>query len=294
MVRSLFVALLLSAVLAQFGHAQPSSNSARATKAAFDASRIVTIGGAVTEIVHALGMGDRVVATDRSSTFPESVLRKPRLSYFRESSAEGILSARPSLVLATDAMGPPAVAGQVRAAGVDVVMLDDATTSEQAAARIRAIALALDRRERGEQLVRRMQAELADARAMRPARAPRVLFVYARGSGTLLVAGDETSAQSVVEMAGGINALTGFDGFKPLTAEAVVTAAPDVIVLPRRGLESIGGIDGLLRLPGLSLTPAAKSRRVVTVDDALLLSFGPRLGEGVRALARALSSTPTN
>lgn len=292
MLRIAPLALLLTLALWQSASAQPSPD--RTTAPAFDTSRIVTIGGAVTEIVHALGLGDRVVATDRSSTFPKSVQRRPRLSYFRESSAEGILSARPSLVLATRDMGPPAVADQVRSAGVDVLMLDEATTPQAAAARIRIIARALDRREQGEVLVRRMQTELSAAQAMRPAKAPRVLFVYARGASTLLVAGDGTSAQAVVELAGGVNALSGFDGFRPLTAEAVVTAAPDVIVLPEGGLESIGGVDGLLRLPGLALTPAAQSRRVVTVDDALLLSFGPRLGEGVRALAQALSNAPAN
>ncbi len=282
--------LLMCLFGSQLAFGQPQQRTAPAV----DASRIVTVGGAVTEIVYALGLGNNVVATDRASTFPAAVHRKPRLSYFLTSSAEGILSQSPTLVLATSTMGPPNVAGQLRAAGVDLRLLDDATTPQAAAARIRAIARALDRTEQGEALVREMQAELAAARAMRPAKAPRVLFVYARGAGSLFVAGEATSAQSVVELAGGVNAVTGFDGFRPLTAEAVVTSAPDVIVLPAKGLESIGGIDGLLRLPGLALTPAAKSRRIVTVDDALLLSFGPRLGEGVRALAEQLSSGAPN
>jgi iron complex transport system substrate-binding protein len=116
-----------------------------------------------------------------------------------------------------------------------------------------------------------------------------VLFVYARGAGTLQVAGQETGAGTMIALAGGINAAQGFTGYRPLTAEAVVAAQPDVVLLTDRGLESIGGIDAVLAQPGVALTSAGTARRVVSLDDGMLLGFGPRTGDGVVALARLLA-----
>jgi iron complex transport system substrate-binding protein len=112
-----------------------------------------------------------------------------------------------------------------------------------------------------------------------------VLFIYARGGGTLMVGGTGTPAAAMIRLAAGENAVSAFDGFKPLTAEAVTTAAPDVILVPSRGLATLGGVDGLVAQPGIALTPAGKARRVVAMDDLLLLGFGPRLGSAVRELA---------
>ena len=130
-----------------------------------------------------------------------------------------------------------------------------------------------------------MRSELA---AVEPVAGVRALFVYARGAGVVLVSGTGNAADAVLGLAGAENVVTAFPDFRPLTAEAVADASPDVIVIPERGLESVGGVDGLLRQPGLAQTPAGRARRVVTVDDALLLGFGPRVGEGVRVLAEKL------
>ncbi|ARA93235.1 hypothetical protein AWN76_008730 [Rhodothermaceae bacterium RA] len=255
-----------------------------------DTRRLVTLGGAITEIVYALGLGDRVVAADASSLYPPDVLEKPRLGYYRQASAEGILAQRPTLVVAPEGLGPPAVIEQLRAAVVPVLLLEEAHTVEAAVHRIRTLARALGRDATGEQIVARMEAELAAARPQQGAVPPRVLFIYARGAGLVNVAGRATAADAVIRLAGGENVVTAYEGYRPLTAEAAVAAAPEVIVVPQRGLESLGGVDGLLRQPGLALTPAGRQRRVVAVDDALLLSFGPRLGEGVLRLSRALRS----
>jgi iron complex transport system substrate-binding protein len=106
------------------------------------------------------------------------------------------------------------------------------------------------------------------------------------------VSGSGTSSESMIELAGGVNAVTGFTNYKPLTAEGVVAAAPDVILLTSRGLESAGGVDALLKQPGLALTPAGKARRVVAMDDLYLLGFGPRLGQAVKELCGKLHPVP--
>ena len=251
-----------------------------------DTSRIVTLGGSVTETVYALGAGDHVVGVDASSVYPAAATEKPSVGYFRQLPAEGVLSLGPSLVLALEGTGPPTVLDQLRSAGVRVEAIPDAPTVEGTTRKIRQIAGLLGREAQGDALIRQMEAELAEARALRQeaTSTPRVLFIYARGTGSMNVAGRGTSAEAMIELAGAENAITGFAGYKPMTAEAVVSAAPDVLLLLTRGLESIGGIDGLLEQPGIALTPAGENRRVVAMDDLLLLGFGPRLGTAVKEL----------
>lgn len=270
---TLFVAWALCALPAQ---SQPAA----------DTSRIVTLGGSVTEIVYALGAGDQVVGVDASSVYPEAATEKPSVGYFRQLPAEGVLSLDPSLVLALEGTGPPTVLDQLRSAGVRVEVISDEPTVESAKQKIRKIAELVGRSTRGDTLIQQMERDLAEARALRQEATPtpRVLFIYARGSGSMNVAGRGSSAEAMIELAGAQNAITGFEGYKPMTAEAVVSAAPDVILLLTRGLDSVGGVDGLLDQPGIDLTPAGGNRRIVAMDDLLMLGFGPRLGTAVKQL----------
>ena len=255
-----------------------------------DPRRIVTLGGSVTEIVYALGAGDQVVGVDASSVYPEAATEKPNVGYFRKVPAEGVLSLNPSLVLALEGTGPPTVFEQFRSAGVRTVQVPDTPSVTGAKQKIQTIGDLLGRSARGDSLIAAMERDLDEARALRAEAAskPRVLFVYARGSGTMNVAGRGTSAAAMIELAGGENAITGFEGFKPMSAEAVVEAEPDVILALTRGLESIGGTKGLLEQPGIPLTPAGKQKRIVAMDDLLLLGFGPRLGTAVKRLTKKL------
>lgn len=161
---------------------------------------------------------------------------------------------------------------------------------EGAVERVRTVARSLGVTERGEKIIRRLQADLAAARSLivQVEPRPRVLFIYARGAGTLNVSGTGTPADEMIRLAGGINAISLYEGFKPLTAEAAIAAAPDVFLLPQRGLSSLGGVEGLLALPGLALTPAGRARRVAALEDLYLLGFGPRTGRAVGDLARLL------
>lgn len=255
-----------------------------------DVSRIVTLGGAITESVYALGFGDQVVGSDQSSLYPYSIFQKPRLNVFRESTAEGILSLEPTLVITTMGIRPATVPQQLRQAGIPVLLLEDAYSAEQAAKRIQTLAEALDQTEKAEELLSIMNEDLTTARELQEASGmtPRVLFVYTRGASMVNVAGQATGADAVISLIGGENVVSGYEGYRPLTAEAAVTAAPDVILVPQHGVDMIGGMEMLMKQPGLSLTPAAKNGAVIAVDDALLLSFGPRLGQGVLELTREI------
>ena len=260
-----------------------------------DSSRIVTLGGTITETVFALGAGERVVGVDASSSFPETVNQLPKVAYHRRLSAEGVLSLRPTLIIATTEAGPPEAIQQLKSAGVAVLVLPHDPTVENAIAKIERIATALEVQARGTALIQALKKELSQVQSSIPQTAAqaKILFLYARGQGTLMVAGQDTSADTMIGLAGGINAVRGYSGYKPLTSEAAVAAAPDLILLMDSGLESIGGAQGLWQLPGLALTPAGQQGRVLSMDGLFLLGFGPRLGQAALALNEALYDIPS-
>ena len=260
-----------------------------------DTSRIVTLGGTITEIVFALGAGERVVGVDASSSFPETVNQLPKAAYHRRLSAEGVLSLRPTLIIATTEAGPPEAIQQLKSAGVTVFILPHEPTVENAIAKIERIAAALNVQERGTALIQALKKKLSQVQSSIPQTAAqaKILFLYARGQGTLMVAGQDTGADTMIGLAGGANAVQGYSGYKPLTSEAAVAAAPDLILIMDSGLESIGGAQGLWQLPGLALTPAGKQGRVLSMDGLLLLGFGPRLGQAALALNEALYEVPS-
>ena len=260
------------------------------------ADRIIAVDlyGTLGEIVFSLGMGDRVVGRDSSTGFPSAAAVPVVTAGGHDLNAEAILDLDPTVVLTDTSIGPPEVPEQLRAAGIPVVFFDPARTLAGVPGQIRAVAAALGVPAAGEELVRRVDGEIAAARALAPpwAGAPRIAFLYVRGSaGVYLLAGPGSGADSMITAVGGVDVGTdiGLDKpFVPITSEALMTAAPDVILVLSKGLESVGGVDGLLRVPGIAQTPAGENRRIVDFGDTDLLSFGPRVGESITALATAL------
>ena len=298
--RGLVCALLLLAFVAVCGACKKASpgdvdtkeakgavGSSAATDAAAPA-RIVSVGGPVTEIIYALGAGADVVGVDTSSVFPDAALTLPKVGYQRSLAAEGILSLRPTMIIASADAGPPAVLEQLRSAGVRVEIVSADPTVEAGKERIRAVAKLLARD--GEPLVGALERDLARAQALveKGSSRPKVLAIYARGAATAHVLGKGTAGEYIVALAGGENVGNVFEGSKPMTAEAVVQAAPDFVLIPSRGLESVGGVDGLAKMPGISETPAGRAKRFVTMDDLLMLGFGPRTGLAVFELGQKL------
>jgi iron complex transport system substrate-binding protein len=255
---------------------------------AAEARRIVTVGASITEATYALGAGAEVVGVDRSSRHPDAATRLPDVGLYSRLSTEGLLSLRPTHVLVTTEAGPAAALEQLRAAGTRVVVIEGEDSVSGALSRIRGVGAALGLEARAAALVADLESGLA---AVKPASGkPRVLTLYARGVRTLLVAGDDTGVADLVARAGGLNAAGGVRGFARLTPEALVAASPDVVLVSSGGLASLGGVDGLLAIPGLALTPAGRHRRVVSLDDALVFGFGPRVVDGLSRLAEALAA----
>ena len=251
--------------------------------------RIVTGGSAVTEIAVALGLAPQIVAVDTSSKHLEETRDKPDVGYVRMLGAEGILSQKPDLVLVSGEAGPPPVLGQIESAGVDLVVVPNGQSLDNIDDRIRAIAAATDRVAEGEKLIARVEADvqkLREATADNSGERPGVVFLLARHGGNLMAAGSDTAAHAMIEASGGRNICADFTGYKPLSAEIFAAAKPDFVIVS----ESVGGDDAqlLASIPGLGATPAGRELRVIRVDDAAFLGFGPRTPSTATEVAAAL------
>ncbi|MGP9822737.1 heme/hemin ABC transporter substrate-binding protein [Salinarimonas sp. NSM] len=269
----------------------PLATLALPTSPAGAAERIVAAGGVVTEILYALGVEDRIVGVDTTSVHPPRALEDhPDVGYVRALSAEGVLSLAPDLVIAIDAAGPADALDLVRQAGVPIDVVGEEPTRAGVVGRIRAIGALVGAGARAEALAREVEAGFAaleEARARLAGAPVRVLFVLSLQNGRAMVGGAGTSADAIIALAGGVNAVPEVAGYKPVTDEAIIAAAPDVVLSIARGDHALDP-HALFALPAFALTPAAAERRLVSMDGLALLGFGPRTPQAAAALMRAL------
>ncbi|MET7484629.1 hemin ABC transporter substrate-binding protein [Streptomyces sp. NPDC005538] len=257
------------------------------------ARRIVPLSGSLSEIVFTLGLGDRVVARDITATFQQAA-KLPLVTRNHDVSAESVLSLKPDLVLAEKTTGPSEAMGQIRAAGVPVLVVDPAQGLTDVGPRIQAVADALGVPAAGKELTKRSEDRIAAVRKAIPdhRERPRVAFLYLRGSASVyLIGGRGSGATSLLEAAGAVDAGTESglkQDFTAITTEALAQAAPDAILVMTKGLESVGGIDGLVKIPGVAQTPAGMNRRVVSIEDGVLLNYGPRTDQVLKSLVDQL------
>ena len=257
------------------------------------ARRIVAVGGALTEIVYALGLEDRLVGIDTTSLYPLRALReKPNVGYMRQLSAEGVLGLNPELILATEGSGPKETLAVLAEAKVPIVTVPESFGEAGIIERIRIVARELGAEARGACLSEAVEKDLA---AMRKLRAKvgekrRVMFVMSFVNGRAMVAGKKTAAHEIIALSGAANAIDDYDGYKPLSEEAIVAAKPDVILVMQRGRDSITP-DAIFSNAAFSLTPAAKDKSLIAMDGLYLLGFGPRTAAAARDLAVSLYPT---
>ncbi|CUK07389.1 Hemin-binding periplasmic protein HmuT precursor [Shimia thalassica] len=254
-------------------------------------SRIVSVGGAITEIVYALGEEDRLVARDTTSNYPAAALALPNVGYIRRLSPEGVLSVNPDLILAEEGAGPPEAVELLQEAAVPMIEVAGGYSQQAILDRIRTVADVLDVPDKGEDLAARVKADLAIAvAATEGLDEKRVLFILSMQGGRIMAAGDETSAQAIIDLAGGENAVSGFVGFKPLTDEAITLSGADVILLmDRTGDHGITN-EQLFAHPALGVTPAAQTQSVVRMDGMLMLGFSVRTAQAITDLSQALQA----
>jgi iron complex transport system substrate-binding protein len=257
-----------------------------------DASRILCIGGDVTEIVYALAAGDRIVGVDTTSQFPPQALKeKTSIGYMRALSSEGVISVGATVALASERAGPPEVVKTLKASSVPYVEVPDDYSPEGLVKKIRLIARAIGSEAEGDRVAETVSANFATLAQLRgriklPLRA---LFVLGVQNGRIMVGGTNTSADAIFKLAGARNAAAGISGFRPVGDEAVVELAPEVIVgMQRAGDNDAHDLSQLPTLRGVQSTPAGAAKRIVLMDGSYLLSFGPRAPDAARDLMRAL------
>jgi iron complex transport system substrate-binding protein len=253
-------------------------------------SRIVSVGSALTEIVYALGAEGLLVGVDTTSLYPTAARALPQVGYMRALSAEGVLSLKPTLVIATTAAGPATTLDQLRATGVEVLVLPDHYDYDSVIAKIAVVGRVTGKRAEADAMIARGCADMAELtkKLATATSKPRVLFLLSMGGGAPQAAGRDTAADGIIRLAGGTNAIDGYAGYRPLTPEAVLASRADFVLVTRQTVQAMGGIEAILDQPALRRTPAGRAGKVLQFDALLLLGFGPRTPQAAQDLASAL------
>lgn len=258
-----------------------------------DPARIVSIGGAITEILYALGFEDRLAGVDATSLYPTSALRdKPNVGYMRQLSAEGVLGLNPSLVLAVQGSGPKETMDVLEAAKVPLVLVPEAFSEQGLLDKIKLVGQAMGADARAECLTAAVTDDLAQLRALRAkvTKPARVMFVMSLLNGRAMAAGKNTAANEIIALAGGVNAIDGYDGYKIISDEAIVAAKPDVVLSIQRSKDSLEA-EAVYVHPAFALTPVVANKAFIAMEGLYLLGFGPRTAAAARDLSLKLYPT---
>jgi iron complex transport system substrate-binding protein len=252
-----------------------------------DPARIVSIGGAITEILYALGFEDRLAGVDSTSLYPAMALRdKPNVGYMRQLSAEGVLGLNPSLVLAVQGTGPKETMDVLEAAKVPLVLVPETFSEQGLIEKIRLVGHAMGADKRAECLTAAVTDDLTQLRELRAkvTKPVRVMFVMSLLNGRAMAAGQKTAANEIIALAGGVNAIDGYDGYKIINDEAIIAAKPDVVLSIQRGKDSVDA-EAVYVHPAFAPTPVAANKTFISMEGLYLLGFGPRTAAAARDLS---------
>ncbi len=274
--------------------AAPSADGAEADVAgqvpAVDTSRIVSIGGSVTEILYALGEQQKIVAVDTTSLYPESALReKPNVGYMRQLSPEGVLALSPTLIFALEGSGPKETIDVLERAKVPFIVIPDKFTGDGIIEKVENISRDTGVPERGACLAREVRSDLAALDVLRGQirHHVKVAFLLSLANGRPMVSGRGTAADGIIKMAGADNAFDDFRGYKPVNDEALIATKPQAVLVMQRGEHALSA-DVVFSQPALAMTPAAEHKTLIAMDGLYLLGFGPRTARAARDLAKRL------
>ncbi len=248
--------------------------------------RVVSLSGSITETLFMLGWGDKLVGVDVTSTYPSIISKLPTLGHARSIQTEAVLALNPThIFLVKDEVNPELIS-KWKSAGVSVIEISKEYSIEGCKNSISEIARALNQEEESKELIADIELQY---RTLKDTMTDvRVLFIYARGGGNLMVAGTNTPVANMIHLAGAQNAITEFEDYKPLSIEYLIRSNPQVILMFDAGFDAIGGLDGLEKIPGVAETDAYENKRIVTMDGQLLSGFGPRVVDGISELRTRL------
>lgn len=248
--------------------------------------RIISLNGGITEIISALGHQQEIVGTDVTSVYPENIKETAQvLGHMRSISIEPLMALNPTLVMASAKDMNPDLLKKLKDSGIRTEVYDQQFSVDGTKKLIAEVAETFGETNY-QPLISKIDEDLAKVKPL--ARKPKVLFIYARGN-NLMVSGKDTQMASLIGIAGGENAVNDFEGFKPLTPEALLKYNPDALLFLSDGLQSSGGVDGVLKMPGVAQTNAGKNKKIIAMDGGLMSGFGPRLGEAAVSLNQLIS-----
>ncbi|WP_409457196.1 MULTISPECIES: heme/hemin ABC transporter substrate-binding protein [unclassified Rhizobium] len=257
-----------------------------------DSTRLISIGGDLTEIIYALGEEKHLIARDTTSLFPEQALKLPDVGYMRALSPENILAMNPTAIVAVEGSGPPEALTVLRSASVPFETVPNAYTRDGILAKIDKVGALLGVEPKAAELHKQvatdLDAAIADAAKHPESERKRVLFILSMQGGKIMASGTGTAADGIIKLAGLVNAVGTFPGYKPLTDEAIIEAKPDVILMMNRGDGAGTKNEDLMNQPALALTPAVQNKAIIRMDGLHLLGFGPRTASAVRELTKAI------
>jgi iron complex transport system substrate-binding protein len=254
----------------------------------FTASRVVVLANGVAEIMQSLNAQSIIVGRDISST-EKSLEDIPIVTSGHQILPEKVISLKPDLVLIDASSGPQSAIQQIEKSGVRVVKIPESWTLADIEIKVAAVGAAIGASQQAQILIEKLNQSLAQSQIEKQLR---IAFLYLRGTSSVyLIGGSGSGADSIFASLGAVDvgAQQLKNPFNTLTAESLAALNPDVIVVMSKGLESVGGVDGLLKLPGVGQTKAGKDSAIIDVDDSLLLSFGPRTPSLIEQLRIALN-----
>jgi len=255
----------------------------------FSVARVVVLANGVAEIMNSMNAGALIVGRDLASS--EKALEDiPVVTSGHQVIPEKVIGLKPDLVIIDASTGPKSAIDQIRSAGIRVEQTPESWNLADISLKVQAVANIIGAPQQGELLNQAISSAITNSKLSSK---PRIAFLYLRGTSAIyLIGGEGSGADSLISAIGGIDvgAAALPRPFNTLTAESLATLNPDVIIVMTKGLESVGGISGLLKLPGVAQTEAGKKQAVIDVDDSLLLSFGPRTPSLVQVLAERVSA----
>ena len=252
--------------------------------------KVVALANGSAEIIDSLGLKSILIGRDIASTEPalESI---PVVTSGHQVVAEKIIALQPDLVIIDSSVGPSQAIASLESAGITVARITEVWTVTGISKKVVEVATLLGVTTTGQKLATLIDSTI-DSASQKVVGTPRVLFLYLRGGNSIyLVGGAGSGADSLLSAIGAVDvgASAGSKPFTALTAESLIAMKPDVILVMTKGLASVGGVSGLVELPGVAQTPAGKNSRIISVDDSLLLSFGARTPSLLTQLADALN-----
>ncbi|MEN7342135.1 MAG: ABC transporter substrate-binding protein [Pseudomonadota bacterium] len=261
-----------------------------------DISKVVVSGGSLTEIIYALGAESSIVAVDRTSNYPAAARALPQIGYVRALSAEGVLSAQPTLVLGEDDTGPPEVVTQLEKAGVPIAIVEEAHDAAGIVEKVRCVGQVMGLQDLAEAYIAEALMPAVAALESTASSSEPITGVVLLGvrDGLLIAAGADTSGDGLLQMMAAENALAAVNGWKPVSVESMLAADPEFLVIPQRGLDAAGGVDGLVDHPTLKFTRAAREGRIYAMDGMAMLGFGPRTLDAAARLSQEVRKPSTS